>query len=185
MISSVISNETIKKSNLLFIGENDNLIKREIKKYIEELAKSGHKIFLLDAFWSKERYVRFKGSRYKREIERRYHVKISVEDFLQGDNIFDYMDSKETNILKVKSILGYMSAAELFPVILSKINEDLRDEKVHIFINDFILNTISEEEFMSLYMGINKDKIKFFAYCESNDIPNSLNSIIEHNIEVH
>lgn len=181
----ILKDREIYDENLQFTGERFKKIKYFVKEYISELTKQDSKVFLLDSFWSRQRYLRFKDSRYRKEIERRYHMKLSVDDFLNKDDIFEYMNHKEVNIMKVKSIEGYMSAAELFTVIVSKINEDLSgDERAYILINDFILEHLDEGEFLDLYMRIDKERIKFFVLNNKEDLPRGLQTIINKIIEV-
>lgn len=177
--------ERLMDKNVLIIGDNFNSVKRCIKDYITELSNKNHKIFLLDSFWTKETYKRFLQSRYRKEIERRYHIKLSVDDLLKTENVFEYMNNKEINIMKVKSIVGFMSAAELFPVVLSKINEDLRDEKVHIFLNDFVLEHLDGKEFADLYKDINHEQIKFIIINKRIDIVKPLLKTIDEIIRLN
>ncbi|MTI47486.1 hypothetical protein [Sporosalibacterium faouarense] len=180
----VINWEDILNRNILFQGANSTKVKHYIREYITELTEKDFKVFLLDSFWSPRKYSRYQSSRYRREIERRYHIKLSADDFLKSENIFRYMDEKEINIMKVKSIAGYMSAAELFPVIISKINEDIENDTAYILINDFILEHLQHGEFLDLYMGMNKEQIKFFVFNEEEEIPESLAAIIDAEIEI-
>ncbi|WP_425447988.1 hypothetical protein [Dethiothermospora halolimnae] len=179
MTKELFKAQDIYNKNILFTGKNNKKIEAYIKKYIKGLSKDGNYIFLLDSFWSKERYHRFKGSRYLKEIERRYHIKLSVDDFMQKENIFDYMDNKEINILKVKSIIGYMSAAELFPVIISKINNDIKGNNAYILINDFVLEELDDDAFLDLYTSINNQNINFFVYNKNKSLPKNLTMIID------
>lgn len=182
----ILKNDEIYNVNLQVTGQNSKKIKYYVMEYIKKLSESNIKVFLLDSFWSREKYKRFKDSRYRREIERRYHIKLSVDDFLNKDNIFEYMNDVYTNIIKVKSLMGYMSAAELFTVIVSKINQDLANEdKVYIFINDFILEHLDEGEFLDLYMQIDKEKIKFIVFNNEQSLPKGLRSIINEIIEIN
>ena len=179
-----VCNEEILSQNILFQGSDDNKLKHYIRQYTSYLSQNNSKIFFLDSFWSQKKYLRYKGSRYKKEIERRYHIKLSVDDFMKKLNIFDYMDDKEMNIMKVKSVIGYMSAAELFPVIMSKINNDLKEDNAYIFINDFVLESLRQGEFLDLYMKINKDKVKFFIKNNEKPLPEGLERIIDKTIEI-
>lgn len=154
--------KSILNKNVYFYG-NYKKVKQSVKKYIEFLSKGNGKVILLDSYWTMEYYKRFKRSRYLKEIERRYHIKVSVEKFLQKHNIIDYMNHKNINILKVKSIEGFTSAAELFPFILNKINKSLKDETVYILLNDFVLDYLSDEEFRSLNKTINNNLIKYIV----------------------
>lgn len=181
----IVCNKEILNKNILFQGSDINKLKYYIKEYISYLSQNSSKIFLLDSFWSQKKYSRYKSSRYIKEIERRYHIKLSVDDFMEKQNIFEYMNDKEINIMKVKSVMGYMSAAELFPVIISKVNDDLLENSVYIFINDFILKSLSEGEFLDLYMKINKDKIKFFVMNCELPLPEGLKRIIDEVIKIN
>lgn len=170
-------NELTNKT-VYFNGNDYNKVKKIVKNFITHLSKNNIKVFLLDSYWSKDYYNRFKHSRYLNEIERRYHLKISVEEFLNKDNIINYMNKKNTNIIKVKSIEGFMSAAELFPVIVSKIQENIINEKVYILINDFVLEHINEETLDKLIDSINTDTIKFIIISKRGNI-NKISKIIE------
>lgn len=172
----------IKEFNTYFKGNDYGKIKSSVKNYISYLSND-NKVFLLDSFWTKDYYERFKRSRYISEIERRYHVKLSVEEFLNKDNIIKYMNDKNLNIIKVKSIEGYMSAAELFPVIVSKINETVMKDKVYIFINDFVLEYLNEETFNNLIKNINRDLIKFIVISKNDDVK-LLSEVIDKEIVV-
>lgn len=180
----IVRTKEIVNKNILFQGSDANRIKYCIREYISHLSQNNSKIFLLDSFWSQKKYLRYQGLRYRKEIERRYHIKLSVDDFMNKRNIFNYMNDKEINIMKIKSVAGYMSAAELFPVIISKINDDLMDQKAYIFINDFILECLSQGEFLDLYMKINNDKMKFFVMNSQLPLPEGLKRIIDEVIEI-
>jgi len=156
--------------NVLFLNSNIKQAEIDAKKYIIELSKQGKKIVLLDSFWSKEKYSRFISSPYKSNIEKRYHIKISVEDFLQKDNLVDYMNRKDINIVKIKSIVGFMSAAELFPVIISKLNTIESDESIHVLVNDYILDNLEWSQIKDAIHSVDKNKIKFIILSSKDEI---------------
>lgn len=172
--------------NVLFTGDDARRVKNKVKDFITLLSSKGYKVFLLDAFWSEERYRRFVYSRYRDEIERRYHIKLSVNDFLQQDNVFEYMKDRNINILKVKSITGYMSAAELFPVIISKINQDItQGEKAYVLINDFVLQHLSGWEFNNIYEQIDGRQIKFIFLSIDQPVVKAFWKVIDENIIIN
>jgi len=175
--------DEIVDKTVYFSGNDYDKIKIVVKDYIGYLSKNNNKIFLLDSFWSKDYYDRFKRSRFLKEIERKYHIKISVEEFLNKDNIIEYMNSKNVNIAKVKSIEGYMSAAELFPVIVSKVNETIKDSKAYILINDFVLDEVKEETFIKLIENIDTNHVKFIVINKDNDV-GFVSNIIDSEISV-
>lgn len=179
-----LKNCNIYDKNLLFIGDDNGKVKRYVKEYISLLNQRNNKVFLLDSFWSSRKYKRYRSSRYLKEIERRYHIKLSADDFLAKDNVFNYMNERNIKIMKVKSITGFMSAAELFPVILSKINQDIGENKAYILINDFVLEHLNEGEFLDIYMGINKERIKFFVFHNREKLPEGLSAIIDEVVRV-
>lgn len=171
---SNISNKDIYNKNVLLLNRDYNKSKIDVKNHIIELSKRNQKVVLLDSFWSKEKYNRFKSSEYKENIERKYHIKISVEDFLFRDNLIEYMNEKNINIVKVKSIIGYMSASELFPVIMSKLNEIIQDEIIHVLLNDHILDNLKWNEVVNTINSVNKNTIKFIVITNRNNIPKEL-----------
>lgn len=180
----IVRHKEILNENISFQGSDAKKLKYYVREYITYLSQNNSKIFLLDSLWSQKKYLRYKGSRFRKEIERRYHIKLSVDDFMKKENIFEYMNDKEINIMKVKSVVGFMSAAELFPVIISKINDDLLEDNAYIFINDFVLESLSQGEFLDLYTRINKDKIKFFVMNNELPLPEGLKKIIDKVIEI-
>ena len=157
--------------NILFTNRDYKEAKRQVKEHLINLSKNNEKIILLDSFWSKYKYNRFMNSKYKKQIERKYHIKMSVQDFLKEENILYFMNERKLNIIKVKSILGYMSAAELFPVLISKINDDFKEEQVHILINDFILDSLTKEEMKTILNEINFHNIRLVIMTNKPDIP--------------
>ncbi|MBS4539099.1 hypothetical protein GOQ27_11540 [Clostridium sp. D2Q-11] len=173
MLSSISKNELYNKS-VLFLNNDYNKAKIEAKNYIIKLSKNNQKVILLDSFWSKEKYNRFKNSKYKENIEGRYHIKLSVEDFLSRDNLIEYMNEKNINIIKIKSILGYMSAAELFPVIISRLNSVIKDETIHVLINDYVLENLEWSEVVNALNSVNKNNIKFIVITNRDAIPTEL-----------
>lgn len=175
-------NEIVDKT-VHFSGDDYNKIKTVVKDYIAYLSRNNNKVFLLDSFWSKDYYDRFKKSRFLNEIERKYHIKISVEEFLSKDNIIKYMDEKKVNIAKVKSIEGYMSAAELFPVIVSKVNETIKENKAYVLINDFVLDEVSKETFDKLIQEIDTSLVKFIVISKEKDV-GFVSNIIDSEISV-
>ncbi|MTI68465.1 MAG: hypothetical protein FH753_17940 [Firmicutes bacterium] len=179
-MTSKSSIESIKDKDILLLGNDYKKVKRKVKEYITEFSKMNHKIILLDSFWSEKKYDRFINSRFRKEIERRYHIKLSVQDFLDKENVFEYMNDKEINIIKIKSINGYMSAAELFPVILSKINEDVSEDIVHLYLNDFVLKNLTEGEFLSLENEIKHDYVKLIVANKNQEIIKPILEYIDH-----
>ena len=93
------------------------------------------------------------------------------------------MNLENVNIAKVKSIEGYMSAAELFPVIVSKVNETIKDSKAYILINDFVLDEVKEETFNKLIKNIDTNHVKFIVINKDNDV-GFVSNIIDSEISV-
>lgn len=160
--------------NVLFLNNDFNKAKIDVKKYIIDLSKQGKKVVLLDSFWSKEKYSRFISSPYKENIEKRYHIKLSVEDFLEKNDLIEYMNNKNISIIKVKSIIGFMSAAELFPVIISKLNTIRSEETIHVLLNDHILDNLEWQEVINAVDSVDKDKIKFIVLSSKDGIDKEL-----------
>ncbi|MBS4536752.1 hypothetical protein GOQ29_14100 [Clostridium sp. D2Q-14] len=173
MLSNILSKDIYNK-NVLLLNNDYNKSKISVKNYIIESSKRNQKVILLDSFWSKEKYSRFKSSTYKENIERRYHMKISVEDFLYDDNIIEYMNAKNINIVKIKSIVGYMSAAELFPVIMSKLDEIIEDECVHVLLNDHVLDSLKWNEIVKVINSVNQNNIRLIVLTDRDNIPKEL-----------
>ena len=178
-----INFDEIVDKTIYFNGNDYEKVKKAVKDYIAYLSKNNDKIVLLDSFWSKDYYERFKRSRFLKEIERKYHIKMSVEEFLNKENIIEYMDNKNVNIVKVKSVEGFMSAAELFPVIVSKVNENIKDNKAYILINDFVLDQVSEETLIKLIENINTDLLKFIVISKNNEV-GFVSNIIDREISI-
>ncbi|MGO1367816.1 MAG: hypothetical protein ACTHVE_02265 [Senegalia sp. (in: firmicutes)] len=163
-------------NNVVFFNEDFSKAKKEAKKYILELSKRGKKIVLLDSFWSKEKYSRFIASPYRENIEKRYHIKLSVEDFLSEDNLIEYMNERKVNIIKVKSIIGFMSASELFPVIVSKLDTINTKESIHVLLNDYILENIELKEIINVLNSLDKSKIKFIILSSKQEMIKELDA---------
>jgi hypothetical protein len=80
------------------------------------------------------------------------------------------MNKKDINIVKIKSIVGFMSAAELFPVIISKLNTIESDESIHVLVNDYILDNLEWSQVKDAIYSVDKNKIKFIILSSKDEI---------------
>ena len=167
---------TDRMTNLAFVGLPWSGNKQALRKYIHFLSQN-EKVIIIDSEGDMESYNRFKKIKKIEQFQSRYHMKLSANDFIYSNNIFNKMDEKSISILKIKSIDGIMSAGELFPVIMQKIESERFStrQKINIILNQSTIKHISSEEFEAAYLKFGCDVYRFIFLCESlMDLPQTM-----------
>ncbi|MBZ4644613.1 MAG: hypothetical protein PWR27_2143 [Petroclostridium sp.] len=168
--------------NIAFLGLPWSGHKYALRKYIKYLSQK-EKVIIIDSEGDINQYKRFKNSKYVRQFEKKYHLKLSAGDFFCIPNIISEMNQRGINILKIKSIDRIMYAGELFAVIMRKLDTDNRcyNERLNIVLNKFTIDLIPDEEFSNTYCGIQMENFKYIFLHETlSNMPLSIIRSIGH-----